>query len=79
VDRALAQAPEHARLTEHNPFNGSVVGEHRDDGIALASVGQSSSFVRPPIDQPLRLARRAIVDATSSRTRSRLPAIAVPI
>src|SRR5208337_3119013 len=62
VDRALAKALEHAPLAEHNPFDGAVVREHGDDRITLAGICHSSGQVRTPIDQPLRLARRAIVD-----------------
>jgi len=62
VDRALASCLEHATLAEHNLFDGPVVREHGDDRVTLAGVCQLSSQMRAPIDQLLRLARRAIVD-----------------
>src|SRR5947207_2010279 len=62
MDRPLSQALEHAALAERHPFDGAVVRQHGDDRIAPAGVRHLSRRARSPIDEPLRPARRAVVD-----------------
>ena len=62
VDRALAQARDHALLAEDDAFDSAVVRQHRKDGVAPAGVRHFRGGPRTLLDQSLRLAGRAIVD-----------------
>ena len=61
VDCARAQASDHALIPEHDAFNGTIVRQHRHDGLALAGVCHQPSGVCALLGERSLFTGRAVV------------------